>query len=150
MRRRPAERLRAWARTAIPLLILLCGLPALPRPAAAGPDAKCVRMAIVTVRPGRLEEFRAVVSESMEISVREEPGVLALHSMADPDDPHRLTFFELYRDEAAYDAHRATPHFRRYIEATRDMVADKILLRGIPFELHDKGGSGAAAPGAGK
>lgn len=150
MMRHPEGRRRAGAWTALPLMILLGGVPALPRPAEAGPDAGCVRMAAVTVRPGRLEEFRAVVRENMEISVREEPGVLALHSMADPDDPHRLTFFELYRDEAAYEAHRATPHFRRYIEATRDMVADKILLRGIPFEMHDKGSAGTAAGAGGR
>ena len=37
----------------------------------------------------------------------------------DADDPDRVYFYEVWRDEAALDAHRASPHLARWA-AKRD------------------------------
>jgi (4S)-4-hydroxy-5-phosphonooxypentane-2,3-dione isomerase len=34
----------------------------------------------------------------------------------DRDDMNRFYFYEVYRDEAALEAHRQTPHFKLYAE----------------------------------
>ena len=49
-----------------------------------------------------------------------------------------MPFFEMYVDEAAYQAHRDTPHFQKYFHITRDMITDRILLEAVPVELRDK------------
>ena len=58
----------------------------------------------------------------MAESVRVEPGVLALYAVAEKSAPTRLRFFEIYASEAAYDAHIASPHFRKYRTTTESMI----------------------------
>jgi quinol monooxygenase YgiN len=70
-----------------------------------------VRMADLEIDPAQLEGFTAAVKEEMEISVRVEPGVLAIYAVAEKDNPAKLRFFEMYADEEAFKAHIASPHF---------------------------------------
>jgi quinol monooxygenase YgiN len=65
-----------------------------------------VRIAELTIDPAQLESYKAAVREEMETSIRTEPGVLAIYSVALKDDSSQLRFFEIYQDEAAYRAHR--------------------------------------------
>ena len=74
----------------------------------------------------------------MEAALRVEPGVLAIYAVADKNDPTKLTFIELYVDEATYQIHRDTPHFQKYFHTTKDMIADRVLLEAVPVELRDK------------
>ncbi len=53
-------------------------------------------------------------------SERDEPGCLMFNIAQDDGDPNVLHLFEVYRDDAAVDAHVATPHFQRFAEVTRD------------------------------
>ena len=78
------------------------------------------------------------VREEMAASLRLEPGVVAIYAVADKNDPTRLTFFEMYMDERAYEAHRQTPHFRKYFHATRDMIEERVLLEAVPVALCDR------------
>ena len=49
----------------------------------------------------------------MEASVHIEPGVLAIYAVAEKDNPSKFRSFEMYADEAAYKAHRESPHFKK-------------------------------------
>ena len=97
-----------------------------------------VRMAYIEVKPELRDAFIANVTQGMRTSVQIEPGVLALYCVADKENPERLIFFEIYASEDAYQAHRATPHFKKYIETTKDMSVSKSLLETMPVELRDK------------
>ena len=97
-----------------------------------------VRMAHIEVKPGLRNAFIAIVTEGMRTSVQTEPGVLALYCVADKNNPDKLIFFEIYASEEAYQAHRATPHFKKYIEKTQDLSVSKALLETLPVELRDK------------
>ena len=48
---------------------------------------------------------------------RDEPGCLEFTVFQDADEPRRLLLYEQYIDEAAFQAHRHTPHFHDIIEA---------------------------------
>jgi quinol monooxygenase YgiN len=78
------------------------------------------------------------VKKEMEASIRVEPGVLAIYAVADKTDPAKLTFFEMYADEAAYLAHRETPHFKEYVESTKDMIKTRTLRETVPVQLSAK------------
>ncbi len=97
-----------------------------------------VRIAELEIDPASLERFTAAVKEEMEISVRVEPGVLAIYAVAEKDAPQRLRFFEIYADEAAYRAHIASPHFRKYFETTKDMITSRRLIDAVPVQLSAK------------
>ena len=65
------------------------------------------------------EAYDALVAETVEQITAHEPGTLiyAVHTVR--DHPLQRVFYELYRDRAAFDAHEAMPHTRRYL-AERD------------------------------
>ncbi|MGA4198829.1 putative quinol monooxygenase [Ralstonia pseudosolanacearum] len=102
------------------------------------PTAPYVRIAQLDVDPQRLAEFEAVLRESASTSVRVEPGVYTLYAVAFKDNPHRFLVFEMYKDEAAYKAHRETPHFRKFFETTQMMVTSRTFLDVNPVVLGAK------------
>ena len=97
-----------------------------------------VRIAELEIDPAQLENYKAVVKEEMEISVRVEPGVLAIYAVAEKGKPTMIRFFEMYADEAAYNAHRESPHFKKYVEATKDMIVSRKLIENEPVQLSAK------------
>lgn len=80
------------------------------------------RLSTIEVYPEYLEEYRKYAAEVGETSLREEPGVLTMYAVAEKDDPCRITILETYASQAAYKAHIASPHFRKYKEGTLKMV----------------------------
>jgi quinol monooxygenase YgiN len=56
------------------------------------------------------EIFRKVQSAS-----RQEPGCLMYVVHRHKTDPRRFFIYERYRDDAAMDAHRNSPHFQEYV-----------------------------------
>lgn len=49
-------------------------------------------------------------------AARKEPGCKQFDVIADKDDPTKLVLYEVYADEAAFEAHQQTPHFKAYLE----------------------------------
>lgn len=113
--------------------------------ARAGGEKPFINVAEITLKPECREAFLAAVREEMRESLRVEPGVIALYAVADENDPNKLTSFDMYEDEAAYAAHCETPHFKKYIETTKDMAVSKSVKHVLPVELCDKTGQAAPA-----
>ena len=97
-----------------------------------------VRIAELEIDPAHLEAYATAVKEEMEISVRVEPGVIAIYAVAERDRPNRLRFFEIYADEEAYKAHIRSPHFRKYFETTKPMIRSRTLVETVPLQLSSK------------
>src|SRR3954465_7362795 len=106
---------------------------------AEEPRMPFVRIAELGIDPAQLESYKGAVKEEMETSVRVEPGVLAIYVVAEKDDPSKLRFFEMYTDEAAYNAHRESEHFKKYIEITKPMITSRRLIDTVPIQLSAKG-----------
>jgi quinol monooxygenase YgiN len=108
--------------------------------AAAAEDAHdpVVRVAELEIDPAQIENYKAAVKEEMETSVRIEPGVLAIYAVAEKDNPSKLRFFEMYADEAAYKAHIASPHFKKYVQNTKEMITSRRLIEAVPVQLSAK------------
>jgi quinol monooxygenase YgiN len=87
-----------------------------------------VRVAELDIAPDQLSLYKAAVIEEIEDSIKLEPGVLAIYSMSLRESPHRLRFFEIYADEAAYRQHIASPHFKKYVETTKSMISSRKLF----------------------
>ena len=97
-----------------------------------------VRVADLQIDPERMAEYRAAVTEEIDTSMKTEPGVRAIYAMALASDPAALRFFEIYADEAAYQSHIASPHFRKYVEATKDLTTALRLTLTKPIVLQSK------------
>jgi quinol monooxygenase YgiN len=115
--------------------------PAAVAPGGGGVEQRAepvVRVAELEIDPAQLASYKAAVKEEMETSVRVEPGVLAIYAVAEKDNPAKFQFFEMYADEAAYKAHIASPHFRKYVEATKPMIRSRKLIETVPVQLSAK------------
>ena len=84
--------------------------------------------------------FRHVVLPEMAQSIKLEEGVLAMYAVIDKANPHRWYFYEIYASEAAYQAHRLTPHFKEYIQKSAEMTTYKEAIAIKPGKLMNKGG----------
>ena len=70
------------------------------------------------VKPGKGDEVE-VALKKMAACVREqEPGCLLYYANRSRENADLFLLYEQYRDMAALEAHRATPHFREIIEGT--------------------------------
>jgi quinol monooxygenase YgiN len=105
---------------------------------AQEPRMPYVRIAELEIDPAQLDAYKASVKEEMEASVRVEPGVLAIYAVAEKDNPSKLRFFEMYADEAAYNSHRESAHFKKYVETTKAMIKSRKLIETVPIQLSDK------------
>jgi quinol monooxygenase YgiN len=50
-------------------------------------------------------------------ATRAEPGCISFSAYRDADDPDRFALHEEYANERAFQEHRQSAHFARYIEA---------------------------------
>src|SRR5260370_11524500 len=65
------------------------------------------------------QAYDRLVAETIEAIKTDEPGTLVYASHLVDGQPLQRIFYELYRDKAAFEAHGAAPHTRRYL-AERD------------------------------
>lgn len=70
---------------------------------------------------GKEDEVAEILTRIGEAS-RAEPGTIAFVIHRSPNDPHEFFLYEQYRDQAAYQAHQQTSHFK-----------DLVLARATPL-----------------
>ena len=79
------------------------------------------------IKPERLAEFMPLMVENARASRETEPGCQVFDVCVDPKDKTTVFLYELYDDRAAFDAHLATSHFKRFDAAVASMVAAKTV-----------------------
>lgn len=99
---------------------------------------RIVRMAELEIDPVHLDDYRRLLIEEIEASVRLEEGVLALNAVALKDAPEKIRILEVYRDVQAYEAHLQTPHFLKYKRETQMMVRSLSLIDVEPVAMVSK------------
>jgi len=77
----------------------------------------------IHVKPEHREAFIQATLENARNTV-EEPGNLRFDVLAQLDDPNRFVLNEVYRDEAAMDAHKATAHYATWRDTVADWMAE--------------------------
>ncbi|SDF22361.1 Quinol monooxygenase YgiN [Pricia antarctica] len=87
-----------------------------------------VRIAALEIFPEYLEEYKAILKEESEASVRLEPGVICIYPMYQKEYPSQIRLLEIYADTNAYQSHLKTPHFLKYKTATLKMVKSLELI----------------------
>ncbi|MBO0691786.1 MAG: antibiotic biosynthesis monooxygenase [Acidimicrobiaceae bacterium] len=80
----------------------------------------------VKIKPELRDRFLEVIEHDATASVRDEPGCLRFEVLQDASDPDTYYFFEVYADEAAINAHRETPHFATWDEASKELLQQRV------------------------
>jgi quinol monooxygenase YgiN len=62
----------------------------------------------MNVKPEHVRAFREATIREARGTVSDEPGVFQFHILTDTDTPNRFYYFEIFRDEAAAEAHWET------------------------------------------
>ena len=96
-------------------------------------NKQLVRLAKLTIDASQLDNYKAVLKEEIEASVRLEPGVITLYAVSEKNNPTHITILEIYADSSAYKSHLQTPHFIKYKTATKDMVKALELVEADPL-----------------
>jgi len=115
------------------LLILICFAQS-----SDAQDKRVIRLAKLTIDRTYLDHYQHALREQIETALRVEPGVLTLYAVAEKNDPTQITVFEIYADERAYASHLETSHFKKYKDATKDMVKSLTLIDTVPIAVNPK------------
>jgi autoinducer 2-degrading protein len=65
----------------------------------------------VRVKPDQRQRFLEAIEVDALGSEKDEPGCLRFNVLQDARDENIYYFFEVYKDQAAIEAHRAMPHY---------------------------------------
>jgi quinol monooxygenase YgiN len=98
---------------------LTCGTGGDDMTGDAAPFALVVRF---TVRPEAVAAFDALVADTAGGIREREPGTLIYACHRVQGQPRQRIFYELYRNEAAFEAHEAQPHTRRFLAEREPML----------------------------
>ena len=97
-----------------------------------------VRIAELEIDPSQVPAYRDALKEEITTSIRVEPGVLTLYAVSVKDQPSQIRIFETYKDQAAYESHLQSPHFKKYKTETQGMVKFLKLIETEPILLRRK------------
>ncbi|MTH76617.1 antibiotic biosynthesis monooxygenase [Paracoccus aestuariivivens] len=73
-----------------------------------------IQLVHIQVRPGQRDAFIEAFRLNWE-GAQSEPGNIRFDLLSDPEDENSFSIYEIFENEAALDAHRATEHYRRCI-----------------------------------
>ncbi|MBM3224269.1 MAG: antibiotic biosynthesis monooxygenase [Candidatus Tectomicrobia bacterium] len=77
-------------------------------------------MVTMKIKPGHHDAFMAALLGDARGSAYDEPGCLRFDVVQDAQAPDTVYLYEVYRDEAALEAHRQASHYRTWRETAKD------------------------------
>jgi quinol monooxygenase YgiN len=97
-----------------------------------------VRIAELEIDPSQISAYTDALKEEIAASIRDESGVIKLYAVSVKNQPAQIRIFEVYKDQAAYESHLQTPHFKKYKSETQGMVRFLKLIEAEPILLGGK------------
>ena len=91
-------------------------------------EGSFVIIAEFEVKPDGLERFLALATADASQSVAKEPGCHQFDVTVD-QAANRVVRYEVYDDEAAFDAHLQTPHLRAFRDGIEALVVSRNVSR---------------------
>jgi autoinducer 2-degrading protein len=78
----------------------------------------------IRIKPENVDAFMKKLADNGR-EARKEPGCRQFEVLVDPKDRAKILLFEVYDDEKAFEAHQATPHFKKYLAEAVPMLASR-------------------------
>ena len=91
-------------------------------------NEQLIIVAEITAKAGKAEELKEILL-SMLAPSRAEAGCVSYTLHQDPKRPEELLFYEIWKDQAAFDFHCDTPHFKQLGPAIEPIIAKPANLR---------------------
>jgi autoinducer 2-degrading protein len=93
----------------------------------------------VRIKPEERQRFLHAIEVDALGSERDEPGCLRFNVLQDAQDANVYYFYEIYRDEAALEAHRGAPHYAVWRAAADALAAPPEATRCHPVFPAERG-----------
>jgi len=74
------------------------------------------------LKAGVRKKFLDAMLVNAEASVRDESGCITFDVVESRDEPECFLLYEIYESEAAFEAHKQTPHFKTFQAAVGDLL----------------------------
>jgi (4S)-4-hydroxy-5-phosphonooxypentane-2,3-dione isomerase len=96
--------------------------------------ARLANIVTVNVKPGKVDAVVAALLAHKERSLKGEPGTMRFEVLRPRGDDSKLMTYEVYEDEAAFEAHRSAPSLAELLRESGNMISE---LQGIRCSLID-------------
>ncbi len=93
----------------------------------------------VRIKPDQRQRFLDAIEVDALGSEKDEPGCLRFNVLQDLQDENTYYFFEVYKDQAAIEAHRGMPHYKVWADVADVLAAPTELVRCQPVFPGDRG-----------
>jgi quinol monooxygenase YgiN len=93
--------------------------------AEKGSGPAVVNVVTFKVPSAGMADFLRISNENSQASRKEEPDCIGFDVLLPNDEPNTVLLIETYRDEAAYRAHRVTPHFLAFVKRAQEIGAKR-------------------------
>ena len=88
--------------------------------------SKLVIMGAVEVQPGTRDQVLPLLMAHRDRCLRNEPGTMQFEIVLPREDESRMLIYEVYQDDAAFEAHRNAPSRAQWLKDT-DGMGVKVL-----------------------
>ena len=78
----------------------------------------------IRIKPENVGRWMKMALENAH-AARKEPGCRQFEVLVDPNDQTQVMLFEIYDDDAAFEAHQQTPHFKKYLAEAVPLLASR-------------------------
>jgi len=87
-----------------------------------------------TFAPKDADTAEELLREIRDVSIKE-PGVVRFDVARSSDDPNVFVLWEVYRDQVAVDAHKASEHFKRLVlNGIRPLAQQRTSVTATPID----------------
>ena len=78
----------------------------------------------IRIKPESVDAFMKKLDENAR-EARKEAGCKQFEVLVDPVDKAKIMLYEVYKDEAAFESHQQTPHFKKYVAEAVPLLASR-------------------------
>jgi len=79
----------------------------------------------IRIKPENVDAFMKKLDENAR-NARKEAGCKQFEVLVDPNDRTKIMLYEVYNDEAAFETHQQTPHFKKYVAEAVPLLAERV------------------------
>jgi quinol monooxygenase YgiN len=88
--------------------------------------------------PENFDRFKQIMNENAKASVTNEPGCRQFNVYEVASAPNHLFLFEVYEDDAAFQQHVNSAHFKHFKDVSDPIITSRAGSRGTMFASYHK------------
>ncbi len=101
------------------------------------PEPRLVIWVEFQLQPGTRDCFLELVKRNAASSMQNEPGCRRFDVMVPQEGENTVNLYEIYDNEAVFQAHLQTPHFAEFKDTVSELVLDQKISRLNVWETPD-------------